>query len=172
MLTYEDVESIRNSKDPNNVVLSIANKAMKSYINKQPNPQIFREITLSIPKLYKYFDIVKVLNKYVWKNENKELFFKLNAPIFTLYYSDLFYDGPYYDDLRNIENIKYITNFSFQKLNMNISKYWMNELNDLNTYINIENFLWASKQEPLSISDNNTKIVSHGFDLKTSFRKM
>ena len=44
--------------------------------------------------------------------------------------------------------------------------------NDLNTYINIENFLWSVKQEPISNPDNNTKILAHGFDLKTSFRKM
>ena len=47
-----------------------------------------------------------------------------------------------------------------------------NDLADLNTYINIENFLWSVKQEPIVNPDNKTKIISHGFDLKTSFRKM
>ena len=55
---------------------------------------------------------------------------------------------------------------------MNILKYWYDDLNDLNTYINIENFLWSVKQEPVANPDNKTKILSHGFDLKTSFRKM
>lgn len=39
-------------------------------------------------------------------------------------------------------------------------------------YNDIENFLWANKQEPISEPDNKTKIINHGFDLKTSFRKM
>ena len=39
-------------------------------------------------------------------------------------------------------------------------------------YTDIENFLWANKQEPISEPDNKTKIVNHGFDLKTSFRNM
>jgi hypothetical protein len=55
---------------------------------------------------------------------------------------------------------------------MNILKYYYNDLADLNTYINIENFLWSIKQEPAATPDNKTKIQAHGFDLKTSFRKM
>ena len=47
-----------------------------------------------------------------------------------------------------------------------------NDLYDINTYNNIENFLWSIKQEPESKPDNKIKILSHGFDLKTSFRKM
>lgn len=39
-------------------------------------------------------------------------------------------------------------------------------------YNDIENFLWANKQEPISEPDNKTKIINHGFDLKTSFRNM
>jgi hypothetical protein len=39
-------------------------------------------------------------------------------------------------------------------------------------YNDIENFLWANKQEPIFEPDNKTKIINHGFDLKTSFRKM
>ena len=55
---------------------------------------------------------------------------------------------------------------------MNILKYYYNDLVDLNTYINIENFLWSIKQEPVAAPDNKTKLQAHGFDLKTSFRKM
>ena len=39
-------------------------------------------------------------------------------------------------------------------------------------YNDIENFLWAIKQEPIAEPTNEIKIVNHGFDLKTSFRKM
>lgn len=39
-------------------------------------------------------------------------------------------------------------------------------------YNDIENFLWAIKQEPIAEPNNEIKIVNHGFDLKTSFRKM
>ena len=39
-------------------------------------------------------------------------------------------------------------------------------------YNDIENFLWAIKQEPIAEPNNETKIINHGFDLKTSFRKM
>jgi hypothetical protein len=66
----------------------------------------------------------------------------------------------------------YLTNVCFNELNMNIIKYYYNDLYDLNTYINIENFLWSIKQEPVATPDNKTKIQAHGFDLKTSFRKM
>ena len=76
-----------------------------------------------------------------------------------------------HDEL-DFHSIHYITNISFQKLQENILKYWYDELNDLNTYTNIENFLWSIKQEPEAKPDNKTKILAHGFDLKTSFRKM
>lgn len=45
-------------------------------------------------------------------------------------------------------------------------------LDNTPVYNNIENFLWSIKQEPISEPDNKTKILNHGFDLKTSFRKM
>ena len=51
-------------------------------------------------------------------------------------------------------------------------KIWGDEVMGLGTYTNIENFLWASKQEPISEPDNKTKIINHGFDLKTSFRNV
>ena len=69
-------------------------------------------------------------------------------------------------------NIQYVTNICFSRLSKNILKYWYDELNTINTYNNIENFLWSIKQEPISNPDNKTKILSHGFDLKTSFRTM
>ena len=45
-------------------------------------------------------------------------------------------------------------------------------LDNTPVYNDIENFLWMTKQEPISEPDNKTKIINHGFDLKTSFRKM
>ena len=55
---------------------------------------------------------------------------------------------------------------------MDILKFWIDNLMNINTYNNIENFLWSIKQEPTSEPDNKTKIINHGFDLKTSFRNM
>ena len=113
------------------------------------------------------------LKNYVWKIDCKEIFYKLNAPVFIKYYNDLFEKSCYWNDIYPDKNQKrYITNISFQKLDKNILKYWYDDLMNLNTYINIENFLWSVKQEPDANPDNNTKIISHGFDLKTSFRKM
>lgn len=51
-------------------------------------------------------------------------------------------------------------------------KYIKDDLDKRDVYTDIENYLWGMKQEPISEPDNKTKIVSHGFDLKTSFRKM
>ena len=91
--------------------------------------------------------------------------------MFSLF--NVFENGCYWDDIYIDKNQKhYITNISFQKLDKNVLKYWYDDLMDLNTYINIENFLWSVKQEPEANPDNKTKIVAHGFDLKTSFRKM
>ena len=117
------------------------------------------------------FDIS--LKRNVWKIDCKEIFYKLNAPVFIKYYEELFENGCYWNDIYLDKNQRhYVTNISFQKLDKNILKYWYDDLMDLNTYINIENFLWSVKQEPEANPDNKTKIVAHGFDLKTSFRKM
>lgn len=119
---------------------------------------------------------VDQINRYVWKVECPELFYKIGAPVFVKNYSELFNgenNNVYGNEWEiNKKPIHYITNISFQKLQENILKYWYDELNDLNTYINIENFLWSIKQEPEAKPDNKTKILAHGFDLKTSFRKM
>lgn len=63
-----------------------------------------------------------------------------------------------------------MTNICFNKLALPIHKYWINDMN--NIYSDIENFLIASKLEPEPKISNNGKIIAHGFDLKTSFRKM
>jgi hypothetical protein len=109
-----------------------------------------------------------------FKFECKEIFQKLNAPVYVWYDYKLFNDSVYAEQISEgkVTDIRYITNICFNKLSFNILKYWYDELNDVNTYNNIENFLWSIKQEPISNPDNKTKILSHGFDLKTSFRKM
>ena len=123
-------------------------------------------------------DIHKNLKKYVWKVDCPEIFYKIESPVFVKDYIELFIDGPYYNNwpqkpkIGNSEYTHYVTDICFNKLNKNILKYWYNDIFDINTYINIENFLWSIKQEPESIPDNKTKILAHGFDLKTSFRKM
>lgn len=120
----------------------------------------------------------KSLKYYTWKTSCPEIFYKLESPVWVKYREDLFQDGTYWNNWPEEPKIgkskytHYVTDISFQQLNMNILKYWYSDLFDLNTYINIENFLWSIKQEPEAKPDNKTKIVAHGFDLKTSFRKM
>ena len=112
------------------------------------------------------------LKANTFKIEYPEIFKKFGSPVFVKYDVELFENGIYERNLNNKTGVHYITNISFQKLNYNILKYWWEDLNNINTYINIENFLWSIKQEPESIPDNKTKIINHGFDLKTSFRNM
>ena len=71
-------------------------------------------------------------------------------------------------------NNKYygIKNPIFNDFEINVLKYIKEDLDKRPIYNDIENFLWSVKQEPISEPDNKTKIINHGFDLKTSFRKM
>ena len=128
-------------------------------------------------------ELAEILKHCVWKTECPEIFYEMKAPVFVKYSNLVFDDDSAYinnwqtyktlgKEEWNKNNPLYVANISFNKLSANILKYWYHELFDLNTYINIENFLWSIKQEPISTPDNNTKIVAHGFDLKTSFRKM
>ena len=127
---------------------------------------------------YKFENIQKSLRIHIWKVDCPEIFYKIESPVFVKYYNELFVDGAYWGNwpekhkIGNSEYTHYVTDISFQKLNHNILKYWYDDVFDINTYINIENFLWSIKQEPEANPDNKTKIVAHGFDLKTSFRKM
>lgn len=120
----------------------------------------------------------KNLKRYVWKVDCPEIFYKIESPVFVKDYNELFIDGAYYNNwpedprVGNGKYTHYVTDICFSKLNKNILKYWYDDLFDINTYINIENFLWSIKQEPEAMPDNKTKIMAHGFDLKTSFRKM
>lgn len=86
--------------------------------------------------------------------EDKEMFRQIETPIF------LYYSG------------HIIKNIIFNEQITNWLKYIKDDLDKRDVYTDIENYLWSMKQEPISEPDNNTKIVSHGFDLRTSFRKM
>lgn len=96
-----------------------------------------------------------------WKDE--ELFRRIEAPVF-LYHSS--------DDCPLIGDNYIIKNLIFNEQPTNWLKYIKDDLDKRDIYTDIENYLWSMKQEPISEPDNETKIVSHGFDLKTSFRKM
>ena len=164
ILTKQIVDDIILRNDISSLV-DFANKE----IEKVPH---FKEVKCFVS----YSNPQKNLLNYVWKSECKEIFEKLKSPIWTKFDKSLYEGGVYwnflYDKDHPRKKLHYVKDICFNKLNNNILKYWYNELNDINTYINIENFLWSIKQEPVSIPDNKTKILSHGFDLKTSFRKM
>ena len=121
--------------------------------------------------VFDYKDIKRQINTNRGKEDIKEVFYLLEAPVFLHTDLGVIYEGTQYASLID-GHTAYLTNICFNELNMNILKYYYNDLADLNTYINIENFLWSIKQEPVATPDNKTKIQAHGFDLKTSFRKM
>ena len=121
--------------------------------------------------VFDYRDIKYQINANRGKEDIKDVFYLLGAPVFIHTSLDAIYEGTQYASLID-GHTAYLTNICFNELNMNILKYYYNDLADLNTYINIENFLWSIKQEPVAAPDNKTKIQAHGFDLKTSFRKM
>lgn len=145
--------------------------------DKLVNKHLCDYVKVHFAKYNKLADIQKSLKMHVWKVDCPDIFYKIESPVFVKYNYDLIVNGAYWDNWLNKPRIGkskdtyYIADISFQKLNYNILKYWYNDLFDLNTYINIENFLWSIKQEPEAKPDNKTKIMAHGFDLKTSFRK-
>lgn len=124
--------------------------------------------------------------------KNKEFIFEdielftniINAPAF-IYMTD--FGGSQWDSsaVRNLivykrnnthTNHNYYTdlvvNPVFTDYDSKILKPIRTILDNTPIYNDIENFLWMTKQEPISEPDNKTKIINHGFDLKTSFRKM
>lgn len=142
--------------------------------------------TKATPKNGKKFDVANrykikgYLSNLPSKAECPELFFNLGAPVFLKYLgrgemaiTSLVRGTPYENRFDSTKETTYfLTNIVFKKLNIDIIRPFADELYDINTYNRIENFLWASKAEPVSEPDNKTKILNHGFDLKTSFRKM
>ena len=165
LLNKNDVEYVLNTNDAS----CLLNKA-QTILNENYDSRIHKIVKANICSR----NIIKSLTDISWKKECPQVFVKLNAPVFVEYYYELFEGGCYNENIlaNKLEEKHYITNISFSKLNINILKYWYDELNTVNTYNNIENFLWSVKQEPEANPDNKTKIIAHGFDLKTSFRKM
>lgn len=97
--------------------------------------------------------------------EDKEIFDYFKEPIFHICVDQSSSDYIYYDHINAWVNPCLCADTP-------LLEYYPNILNDRDIYTDIENFLWSQKQEPMVIPDNKTKILSHGFDLKTSFRKM
>ena len=166
----EEYISLKDDKDKAEMEIDLAKRLTKNLSNDDDD--LFR-----VPKSYNPTSKTTI-SRYLWKEECPEIFMKIGAPTFVKY-DDAVVEPTYgfeprqqMDVVGNGKNLQYIANICFNKLSGGILKCWFDELNDLNTYINIENFLWASKQEPEHVPDNNTKIINHGFDLKTSFRKM
>lgn len=91
-----------------------------------------------------------------WKDE--EIFRHIETPVFLCHFS--------------MNSGRIIKNVIFNEHITNWLKYIKDDLDKRDVYTDIENYLWSMKQEPISESDNEIKIISHGFDLKTSFRKM
>lgn len=117
------------------------------------------------------------------KFECQEIFHICNAPTFILFV------GSWLKNWYNTDSIQSIISNSFDLIanhcgmilnpifneckRVNIIYSILDDLTvNRSVYNDIENFLWANKQEPISEPDNKTKIINHGFDLKTSFRKM
>lgn len=90
--------------------------------------------------------------------KDEEIFRQVETPVFLYYY--------------NWITGRIIKNIIFNEQITNWLKYIKDDLDKRDVYTDIENYLWSMKQEPISEPDNETKIISHGFDLKTSFRKM
>ena len=95
--------------------------------------------------------------------EDKNIFDTLHNPVFYIRFDEDYRYGYY--------------NGMYVRLNPCLLETPLLELypdisSERDIYTDIENFLWTQKQEPMSVPDNKTKITSHGFDLKTSFRKM
>lgn len=157
-------------------------KLIKSYLrdlNRKKNTDVnFDNGKLDYPR-----GIKQNINDMVKMAECREIFTKIGSPVFirlrTPYdnsASMIIGSNNPYASLENysLENgkVKYIKDVVFNLLDLNVIPFFSEEIININTPINIENFLWSIKQEPEAKPDNKTKIEAHGFDVKTSFRKM
>lgn len=161
---------LKNNKDRAKMKVDLANKKHKEIMKKN-------DVVKFDPDFRPWND--QKMTAYLWKEDCPEIFMKIGAPIFIKYDKSLlgttYGSAEYLNSFEKVgsgRHYEYMANICFNKLDNNILKAWFDEVNNLNTYINIENFLWASKKEPESEPDNKTKIINHGFDLKTSFRNM
>ena len=115
-----------------------------------------------------------------FKTENREVFRICGSPVFILMpdtlsrYGDRFSSSIHTYIANGEPFASMVVNPVFTDIEkINLIKEIMKDLTEnRSVYNDIENFLWSERMEPVSEPDNNTKIVNHGFDLKTSFRKM
>lgn len=181
------IDKLKNIEDNKQLIKTVSKfceDSVKAYNTSIKDNWLYESYKLADVK-YKpigRFDFSEITNK-TGKVECREIFNTLGSPVFieNSEYVD-FSDSPYsglFDDLRRelyknpgLGKFHYLVDLSFNELNPDIIKYWYNDLCDLNTYNYIENFLWSQKHEEASEQTNDEKILSHGFDLKTSFRKM
>lgn len=192
MLSKEEVDEMlkfaKEGKGSKYVVSLFANFMKQQYSISEKN--------LSCLKANFEFEKHSLLKRYVenysWKAENHKIFRMLNSPVFVFNYPELIgesysyleriysskVDESNFGAIRLIKGCKVVeratafTDICFTKLTANILKYWFDELNNVNTYGYIEDFLLSSKIEPAAPLSDKQKILSHGFDLKTSFRNM
>jgi hypothetical protein len=187
LLTKDDMEFLsilKTKKEIHEFFETICNTMFTNHDNKP-------DIILSYPIDHRPYQEAM---RFCWKKEDPELFLKLDAPVFVLYDNDVLgqtykhldnvtYDQKHISQIQIIKNEpiykdpysgkvtpKLITNVCFNKLALPVYKYWFDEMHDV--YSDIENFLMTSRLDPEPIISNNGKIIAHGFDLKTSFRKM
>lgn len=103
------------------------------------------------------------------KKEYPEFFRCLGSPVFYMSdYSKIIEDKkekvPRYP-----KGIDIVTDCNFSEL-FNIDIEWLKT--DTTIRNRIEHFIIEVSEKPIPESDNKTKILSHGFDLKTSFRNV
>ena len=172
------IETLKNEQDLKSrckIISKFAEDIVKAH-NKQCNywwEKLDETLEYKLENYYKD-KVLDYLIGYSRKIECPKIFETLRSPVF-IEENDLidFYHSPFPEKSKDKKTIKqYLVDLSFNALDPAIIKYWYNDLCDLNTYNYIENFLWSIKQEPQSQQTNKEKILSHGFDLKTSFRKM
>lgn len=173
-LTKSEVDFIRETKDKKKQCEYIENISREHLRNEKID---CRDVFVN--SVFGMINVYNNISSYCWKIERQEVFEKLESPVFVVF-SDCLIDDAY----RNSLDIKcldsrgvvlhphYITDVCFSKLSFPIMKYWFDDINTINTYSDIENFLITSKMDPEPVISNDGKIIAHGFDLKTSFRKM
>jgi len=118
--------------------------------------------------------IDEIVDLYATKATCSAVFYEIGYPVFTLAYNELYKEGlspSLYDCDPKMEEEMVVYNSVFTNLEYNLLALWGKELRDGQTYINIESFLSTQDQKPIPEPSNKAKIVSHGFDIKTSFRK-
>ncbi|MCH5167546.1 MAG: hypothetical protein J1F35_06585 [Erysipelotrichales bacterium] len=174
--------------DPNTINIS-KTKKVQIYLSAQDSLDIlsikdsFKDIMSKYGVSYKDFcypeDIVNPIKRNWWnKNTNKEV---CNKDKMITEFPELFdiVGEPIISFNNGIEGIfnrwkKYVLKVN---INENLSKtdllsYYPEIITERDVYTELENYLISRHQEPISEPDNKTKITSHGFDLKTSFRNM